>query len=52
MTEQEHEQRSEQTPEDTEETMKDLDLPAEEGEDVSGGTGGSTKWSDIELKRG
>lgn len=51
MSKQEHEQRSEETPDDTEETMKDLDLPAEEGEDVSGGAGGSSKWGDIELKR-
>jgi hypothetical protein len=40
MTEQEHEQQSEETPE-SEETIKDLDVPEEEGKDVSGGQ----KWS-------
>jgi hypothetical protein len=38
MSEQEHEQQSEETEEEREETMKDLDLPEEEGEDVKGGT--------------
>ena len=38
MSEQEHEQQSEETQEEREETMKDLDLPEEEGEDVKGGT--------------
>jgi hypothetical protein len=49
MSEEEHEQHSEETSEEPEETMKDLDLPAEEGEDVAGGR---AKYSDIELKRG
>jgi hypothetical protein len=38
MSEQEHEQQSEETKEEREETMKDLELPEEEGEDVKGGT--------------
>ena len=38
MSEQEHEQREEETPEEREETMKDLDVPEEEGKDVKGGT--------------
>ena len=33
----EHEQQSEETPEEGEETMKDLDLPDEQGADVKGG---------------
>lgn len=37
MPEQEHEQRDEETAEEREETMKDLDLPEEQGEDVKGG---------------
>ncbi len=37
MTDQEHEQRNEETSEDREETMKDLDVPEEEGKDVKGG---------------
>lgn len=37
MTEQEHEQRDEETSEEREETMKDLDVPDEEGKDVKGG---------------
>lgn len=43
MSEQEHEQREEQTPEEREETMKDLDVPEEEGKDVKGG------YSKVEL---
>ena len=39
MSDQEHEQREEETPEEREETMKDLDVPEEEGEDVKGGLG-------------
>lgn len=37
MTEQEHEQRNEETPEEREETMKDLDVPEDESKDVKGG---------------
>jgi hypothetical protein len=37
MTDQEHEQQSEETSEEPEETMKDLDVPEEEGKDVKGG---------------
>lgn len=37
MTEQEHEQQDEKTAEEREETMKDLDVPEEEGKDVKGG---------------
>jgi len=47
MSEQEHEQHSEESPEEREETMKDLDVPIEEGEDVTGG-----RYPEIELKRG
>ena len=38
MSEQEHEQRDEQTSEEREETMQDLDVPEEEAGDVAGGT--------------
>jgi len=37
MSEKEHEQQSEQGSEEQEETMKDLDVPEEEGKDVKGG---------------
>lgn len=37
MTDQEHEQQSEQTADEREETMKDLDVPDEESKDVTGG---------------
>ncbi len=37
MSDQEHEQRNEETSEDREETMKDLDVPEDEGKDVKGG---------------
>ncbi len=37
MSEQEHEQRNEETSEEREETMKDLDVPEDEGMDVKGG---------------
>ena len=37
MTEQEHEQRDEETPEEREETVKDLDVPEEDEKDVKGG---------------
>ena len=40
MTDQGHEQRDEETGEKREETMKDLDVPEEQGEDVSGGRSG------------
>jgi hypothetical protein len=39
MSDQEREQQSEQTSEEREETMKDLDVPEEEGKDVKGGVG-------------
>ena len=39
MSDQEHEQHSEETSEEPEETMKDLDVPDEEGKDVTGGLG-------------
>jgi hypothetical protein len=41
MGEQEHEQHSEETSEEPEETMKDLDVPDEEAGDVAGGR---QKW--------
>jgi hypothetical protein len=46
MSEQEHEQRDEETAEEREETMKDLDVPEEAGEDVKGGVIDKTgaKW--------
>ena len=37
MSEQEHEQQSEDTSEEPEETMKDLDVPEDESKDVKGG---------------
>ncbi len=37
MSEQEHEQQSEETVEEREETLKDLDVPEEEGKDIAGG---------------
>jgi hypothetical protein len=37
MTEQEHEQQAEETSEEREETMQDLDVPEEESKDVQGG---------------
>jgi hypothetical protein len=37
MSEHEHEQQSEETGEEREETMKDLDVPEEESGDVTGG---------------
>lgn len=39
MTEQEHEQRDEEKPEAREETIRDLDVPEDEGKDVKGGLG-------------
>ena len=41
MSDQEHEQQSEETSEEPEETMKDLDVPEEEAGDVAGG---QQKW--------
>ena len=38
MSEYEHEPQSEESSEEREETMKDLDVPEGEGEDVKGGT--------------
>ena len=37
MSEQEHEQQTEETSEEPEETMKDLDVPEAEADDVQGG---------------
>jgi hypothetical protein len=37
MSDQEHEQRNEETSEEREETMKDLDVPEDESADVKGG---------------
>ncbi|MEK6274972.1 MAG: hypothetical protein AABM30_06480 [Actinomycetota bacterium] len=37
MSDQEHEQRNEETSEEREETMKDLDVPEEESKDIKGG---------------
>jgi hypothetical protein len=37
MSEHEHEQQSEETADEREETMKDLDVPEEESGDVTGG---------------
>ena len=45
MTEQEHEQQSEETSEEPEETMKDLDVPEDDSKDVTGGLGSKdTYW--------
>jgi hypothetical protein len=44
MSDQEHEQRDEETSEEREETMKDLDVPEEESKDVKGG------FSKVELE--
>jgi hypothetical protein len=38
MTEQEHEQHSEKTAEEQEETLKDLDVPEDDATDVKGGS--------------
>jgi hypothetical protein len=43
MTEQEQEQQPDETSDEREETIKDLDVPDEEGEDVKGGKG-KEKW--------
>ena len=43
MTEQEHEQQADETSEEREETMQDLDVPEEESKDVQGGKG-KEKW--------
>lgn len=43
MSEQEHEQREEETPEEREETMRDLDVPEEESKDVTGGKAGKLR---------
>ena len=37
MSEQEHEQQAEETSEEPEETMKDLEVPEDESTDVQGG---------------
>ena len=39
MSEHEHEQQSEETSEEREETMKDLEVPEDESKDVKGGLG-------------
>jgi hypothetical protein len=43
MSEQEHEQQAEETSEEPEETMKDLEVPEEESADIQGGKG-KEKW--------
>ena len=43
MSDQEHEQQAEETSEEPEETMKDLEVPEEESADVQGGKG-KEKW--------
>jgi hypothetical protein len=42
VSEQEHDQRDEETADEREETLKDLDVPKEEGKDVTGGA--PQKW--------
>lgn len=37
MSEHEHEQQSDKTSDETDETMQDLDVPEEDAEDVQGG---------------
>ena len=37
MSDQEHEQQEEKSPEEREETLKDLDVPEEDSKDVQGG---------------
>ena len=37
MSDQEHEQQSDETSDEREETIKDLDVPEEKGKDVTGG---------------
>jgi hypothetical protein len=41
MSEQDHDQQSEETAEEREETLQDLDVPEEEGKDIAGGQ----KWA-------
>jgi hypothetical protein len=48
VSEQEHEQRTEDTSEEQEETMKDLDVPEEQGDDVKGGS--ASKQDPIYMK--
>jgi hypothetical protein len=43
MSEQEHEQQSEETSDEREETLQDLDVPEEEGKDIAGGS--QQKWT-------
>jgi hypothetical protein len=43
MSDQEHEQQSEESSDEREETVKDLDVPEEESADVQGGQG-KQKW--------
>jgi hypothetical protein len=45
MSDQEHEQQPEETSEEPEDTMKDLDVPEDESNDVKGGLGSKdTFW--------
>ena len=39
MSDQEHEQQTDETSDEPEETIQDLDVPDEEGKDVTGGLG-------------
>ena len=48
MSEQAHEQQSEETSDEREETVQDLDVPEEQGKDVAGGT--DSKTSDPEWR--
>jgi hypothetical protein len=45
MSDQEHEQQPEETSEEREETVKDLDVTEEEGKDVAGGQ----KWTSDKI---
>ena len=45
MSDQEHEQINEETSEDREETMKDLDVPEDESKDVKGGVASKDLFS-------
>lgn len=51
MTDQEHEQRDEETSEERE-TMKDLDVPKEQAEAVKGGVVGGAGDDDDDLTSG
>jgi hypothetical protein len=43
MSDQEHEQQEEKSTEEPEETLQDLDVPEEEGKDLTGGA--NIKWT-------